>query len=66
MRVIFQDMPCRIKAFTCEDADGHQTTIINSRLSHRQNIKSALHESSHANDFGKDLSVNSLEQKRHD
>ena len=64
-RVIFKDMPCRIKAFTCEDADGFQTVIINSRLSYLQNVLSAIHENTHINDFGRDYDVNELELNRH-
>ena len=59
------DMPCRIKALTCEDPDGYQTTIINSRLSYVQNFSSAVHENSHKDDFGKDIDVNKLESERH-
>ena len=59
------DMPCRIRALTCEDADGYQTTIINSRLSYQQNIKSAMHEQNHANDFSNTVNVNELESIRH-
>ena len=59
------DMPCRIKALTCEDADGYQTTIINSRLSHEQNIKSVKHEQSHENDFLNEININELEFIRH-
>lgn len=59
------DMPCRIRALTCEDADGYQTTIINSRLSYKQNIKSAMHEQNHANDFSNTVNVNELESIRH-
>lgn len=65
-RVIFMDMPCRIRAFTCEDADGFQTTIINSRLSCEQNKKSAEHETKHANDFLNGINVNALENIRHE
>ena len=59
------DMPCRIKALTCEDADGYQTTIINSRLSCEQNIKSAKHEQGHKDDFSNTVNVNELEAIRH-
>lgn len=65
-RVIFMDMPCRIRAFTCEDADGFQTTIINSRLSFEQNKKSAEHETKHAADFLNKVDVNKLESIRHE
>ena len=64
-RIIYKDMPCRIKALTCQDADGYQTTIINSRLSCEQNIKSARHEQSHNNDFLNNIDINELEFIRH-
>ena len=59
-------MPCRIRAFTCEDADGYQTTVINSRLCYEQNKKSAEHESRHAADFLNSIDVNKLELLRHE
>ena len=64
-RIIYKDMPCRIKALTCQDADGYQTTIINSRLCCEQNIKSAMHEQSHENDFFNYVDINTLETIRH-
>ena len=59
-------MPCRIRAFTCEDADGYQTTVINSRLCYEQNTKSAEHENNHATDFLNNVDVNKLELIRHE
>lgn len=60
------DMPCRIRALICEDADGFQTTIINSRLSYEQNKKSAEHEMKHSADFLNNIDVNLLENIRHE
>lgn len=65
-RILYMDMPCRIRALTCEDADGFQTTIINSRLSYEQNKKSAVHEMKHAADFLNKVDVNKLESIRHE
>ena len=58
-------MPSRIRALTCEDADGYQIIILNSRHCYEQNKKSAEHEINHATDFLDGIDVNELENIRH-
>lgn len=65
-RIIYKDMPYRVRALTCEDADGYQTTIINSRLSCEQNYRSMEHEKKHVNDFGSEVDVSCIEALRHE
>lgn len=64
-RIVFKDMPVKVKSLTKEDSEGFKTVILNSRLSYEENLKSYLHECSHDNDFGQNFLVNELEDVRH-
>lgn len=64
-KVIYQDMPTRIKAFTKKDGDFY-TIVLNSRLSRQQQEKSFDHEYAHiqGNDFS-GTSADAIETERH-
>lgn len=62
---VLYPLPIKIKALCCEDAEGYQTIVLNSRYTHEANIASYLHEASHRDDFGQELDVGSLESDRH-
>ena len=53
--VCFMELPSRIKGYVSENDDDTYTIILNSRLTHEQNVKTFTHELSHIenNDFEK-------------
>lgn len=64
----YLDLPSKIKGFcTYNPCEDFYTIILNSRLSHSQNIKTFLHELKHISndDFNNDLSVAALENLAH-
>ena len=67
-QTIFQQLPYKIRGFvihnSCED---FYTIVLNSRLSHSQNIKTFWHELKHIknNDFYSSLTANEIESLAH-
>lgn len=65
---IYLNLPYKIRGFavynTCDD---FYTIVLNSRLSHSQNIKTFWHELKHItnDDFNSDLSVDTIEKFAH-
>lgn len=66
-RCILCDLPIGIKGFISEDDEGNYVFILNSRLTHEQNIKTAQHEAQHLhhNDLNKEINVADIELDRH-
>ena len=67
-QTIFQQLPYKIRGFvihnSCED---FYTIVLNSRLSHAQNIKTFWHELKHIknNDFYSNLTASEIESLAH-
>ena len=51
--LVYQDMPCHVRALTNANGDGSYTININARLSHEMQKSAVLHELMHikGNDF---------------
>ena len=65
---IFQNLPYKIKGFAVYNSnDDFYTIVLNSRLSHDQNLKTYIHELEHINndDFHSGLSATILETIAH-
>lgn len=65
---IFQNLPYKIKGFAVYNSnDDYYTIVLNSRLSHDQNLKTYIHELKHINnnDFFSDLDVSMIEACAH-
>lgn len=68
INTIYTDMPETIKSFVVCNPDFSYTIVLNSRLSHEQNLISYAHEISHIknNDFDKNCSdINTIELVAH-
>lgn len=65
--VIFADMPTRIKAYTVINKDGMYTIVLNSRLTHEQNLLSYHHEMLHIenHDYEKNCDTDLIEIHAH-
>ena len=48
-RVIFENLPCKIKGFCVRswDGDAYYTIVLNARLSHAQHLETYKHELEH-------------------
>lgn len=57
------DLPYTIKAMVALDEDGFSNIYVNSRLSHEEQFKAAMHELNHVarDDFYNDLSIRTIE-----
>ena len=67
-RIIYQNLPCKIKGYVAYKADeDFYTIILNCRLSYQQNVKTFLHELKHItfNDIHSKIPATLLEQIRH-
>lgn len=66
-KVIYKDMPCEVRGLVVTDADGFNTIILNSRLSHDANLKTYQHELLHItrNDFQNDDPIGIIEKEVH-
>ena len=65
---IYLNLPCKIKGFAVYNSiEDFYTIVLNSRLSHAQNIKTYIHELEHISngDFNSNLSVGTLETLAH-
>ena len=65
---IFQNLPYKIKGFAVYNSnDDYYTIVLNSRLSHDQNLKTYIHELKHINnnDFYSELTATKLETLTH-
>ena len=65
---IFQNLPYKIKGFAVYNSnEDYYTIVLNSRLSHDQNLKTYIHELEHItnNDFYSKLSATKLETIAH-
>ena len=65
--VLYKDMPTRIRSFVLPDNFGNYMVVLNSRLSHEQNLKSMQHEIEHIEkgDYENIHNVDVLEFYRH-
>lgn len=66
IRTVLADMPCSVKAYTiCQD--DYYTIVLNSNLTHEQNMISYWHELRHIqnSDFIKSCPVNMIEFYSH-
>lgn len=65
--VIYKDMPAKIKSFVMPDGLGNHTIVLNSCLSHEQNLISMQHEIEHIErgDYDNVQNVDILEHYRH-
>ena len=52
---ILNDLPSTIKAYTVHCPDGTYTIVINSRLSHQQQLDAYMHELKHISDNDFDI-----------
>lgn len=67
-RTIFQQLPYKIRGFVVHNSsEDFYTIVLNSRLSHSQNIKTFWHELEHIanDDFNNDMSVDLIEKFAH-
>ena len=65
---IFQNLPYKIKGFAVYNSnEDYYTIVLNSRLSHDQNLKTYIHELEHItnDDFHSGLSATKLETIAH-
>ena len=65
---IFQNLPYKIKGFAVYNSnEDYYTIVLNSRLSHDQNLRTYIHELEHINnnDFYSKLSATKLETIAH-
>jgi hypothetical protein len=55
-KVVYEDMPGRVKGFNIENSDGSHTIFINAKLNYEQALQVYYHEKSHIenNDFEKE------------
>lgn len=65
--LVYQDMPCHVRALTNANDDGSYTIIINARLSHEMQKSAVLHELMHikGNDFDAEIQADLLEKMMH-
>ncbi len=65
--VKYIDLPCSVRSYVVNNADMTYTIVLNSRLSHQQNVLSYSHECEHiANgDYDKKCSVDLIEIAAH-
>ncbi len=63
INVLYLQLPSRVKGHITKNEDDSYTIILNSRLSHEQNVRTYKHEISHINndDFEKS-DVNQIER----
>ncbi|MDF2510429.1 MAG: hypothetical protein K0S04_295 [Herbinix sp.] len=66
IKVVYLDMPCRVKGFVLGNDDGTHTIFINAKLNFEQQVKVYNHELQHIkhNDIERD-DVDALELVRH-
>lgn len=65
---IYQNLPYKIKGFAVYNSkEDYYTIVLNSRLSHDQNIKTFIHELKHINndDFSSSLAATTIEALAH-
>lgn len=65
---IYQNLPYKIKGFAVYNSkEDYYTIVLNSRLSHDQNIKTFIHELKHINndDFSSSLTATTIEALAH-
>ena len=67
INVVYSDMPTRIRSYVVANADTSYTIILNSKLSHEQNLKSYYHEIEHIKkgDYDKKCSADLIEIASH-
>ena len=67
INVLYADMPTAIRSYVVSNTDMTYTVVLNSRLSHEQNLISYTHELKHINDgdYDKKCSVNMIEINAH-
>lgn len=67
VRVEFAELPTSIGGYVISDSDDFYTIILNSKLSHEQNMKSYEHELEHIfnGDFDKSSSADEIENQAH-
>ena len=67
INVVYADMPTRIRSYVVANADTSYTIILNSKLSHEQNLKSYYHEIEHIKngDYDKKCSADLIEIASH-
>jgi len=65
--VYMVELPNTVKAYVVANADSTYTIVLNSRLSHEQNVLSYLHELDHIRngDYDKKLSADLIELYGH-
>lgn len=68
INIILADMPCTIRSYVVSNPDFSYTIVLNSRLSHEQNLLSYSHEMAHIQngDYDKKCDVNILEIGSHE
>ncbi len=67
-RILYQDLPYKIKGYVAYKPDeDFYTIILNSRMSYQQNIKTLIHELEHIyyDDFNSLLTATQIEAIRH-
>lgn len=67
VKVIFLDLPRRVRGFSVLGPDGSQTVVLNARLTQEMHVHTYLHEETHfeCDDFSSDENVDILETIRH-
>lgn len=67
INVLYADMPTTIRSYVVNNKDMSYTIILNSRLSHEQNVVSYQHELNHIfnGDYDKKCNVDMIEVNAH-
>lgn len=67
INVVYADMPTSVRSYVVSNADMSYTIILNSKLSHEQNLLSYQHELDHIRngDYDKKCSVDLIEISAH-
>lgn len=67
INIVFTEMPCTIKAFVVNNPDFTYTIVLNSCLSHEQNLRSYTHELAHIlnGDYDKMCDIDLIEMSTH-
>ena len=67
INIIYADMPTTIRSYVVNNKDMTYTIVLNSRLSHEQNVISYQHELRHiySGDYDKKCNVDMIEVNAH-
>lgn len=67
INTIYSDMPAAIRSYVIYNRDMSYTIVLNSRLSHEQNLRSYAHELAHIKngDYDRKCSVDMIEITAH-